>query len=78
MLIGLTGRLEDSCVKIMHQNLYYIFPSGPQNSQEKGMNAPKGKTATIPQEKHHLASPVRRVSVCITQRSSLEINNNHY
>jgi len=38
-------------VKLTHQIIYYVFPSGSQNSQEKGTNAPGEKTASIPQEK---------------------------
>lgn len=66
--------VRDHYVKIIHQYSYNAFLSEPQNSQEKGMNVTNRKTMTIPQEQHHLPSPVRCTSVYITQRSLLEIN----
>lgn len=66
--------VRDHYVKIIHQYSYNVLLSGPQNSQEKGMNVAIRKTTTIPQEKYHLPSPARCTCVYITQRSCLELN----
>lgn len=69
--------VRDHYVKRIYHYSCNVFLLGSRNSQEKGLNVTNRKTMTIPQEKHHLPSPPRCISVYITRRRHLEMNTEH-